>query len=694
MQIHELDNFAGNINSEVAYLAIDNGEDTGKISAFGLLADVNASIETAKETLNGRIDNIIAPTGTAPNPDEVIDARYGYNGKTYTSLGDSIRGQIENLANDLGEPGVNLFGAAAINSQTVSGVTGTVEDSSITLNGTASAGAALRWYFGGSIRALAAENGDTLTLSYEEAEGSYTGGVYLSLNGTAESSFRIDLQSSKTFAKASNMTSLQFWVNSGTVFNNFKINIQIEKGEEATPFCEYGGYIANDKYARRDIKAIHDITEMIDSQIAELESAELVTNRFANFEVGTLSSENGTPSPATYRLRTINYIPFENFYKATWEGAHIVVAYCYASDYSYLGATGNFTSGNLKKSDITQYENIGFIKLLFSKSDVSTITLDELTTANFKLFTVLSRNNLTDYKNAFDLPEEWSVPRRVINKMQGTGFTFAIQTDTHFDISVEPIYYNALKNLSRRIGFDFIANLGDVVRGYEYDDVDDSYEEFGLAIEGLVDGAECSTFCLMGNHDNNSMYATQTANIENAFLPGELFSLFERPTTTEDNRVVWGSRKGLYFYRDFDSVRVIVMNTSDLPYEAVSENDINVNRLEISQAQVDWFTNIALDTELPVLVLSHAPLSGTNTVIRREAIMDALSEFTGNGGTVIACVAGHTHSLGATIVDGINHIICDNGGDKCEVFAVDLAAKTIKTQQIGKDFTGQRTFTY
>ena len=83
MQIHELNNFTGTLGSG-AYLAIDDGNDTGKISSQGLLAATEA-----------RIDNIIA--GPAPSAEEIVDARLGDDGVTYPSLGDAIRDQFSDV---------------------------------------------------------------------------------------------------------------------------------------------------------------------------------------------------------------------------------------------------------------------------------------------------------------------------------------------------------------------------------------------------------------------------------------------------------------------------------------------------------------------------------------------------------------------------------------------------------------------
>lgn len=98
MQIHELDNYAGNLDSN-AYAVIDDGSDTGKISVPDLLSDVNQEIAN----VNARVNNIIA--GDAPSAAEVQDARLGaadMGSVPYASVGDAIRGQVTDLRNDIG----------------------------------------------------------------------------------------------------------------------------------------------------------------------------------------------------------------------------------------------------------------------------------------------------------------------------------------------------------------------------------------------------------------------------------------------------------------------------------------------------------------------------------------------------------------------------------------------------------------
>lgn len=87
MEIHELNTFSGTPGAG-DYLATDNGTDTSKISIKAII-----------DPLNERIDNIIA--GPASSAQEVIDARLGADGVTYTSLGEAIRTQISDIKNAL-----------------------------------------------------------------------------------------------------------------------------------------------------------------------------------------------------------------------------------------------------------------------------------------------------------------------------------------------------------------------------------------------------------------------------------------------------------------------------------------------------------------------------------------------------------------------------------------------------------------
>lgn len=81
----------GNLNAEIS-----TRETADSALSDAITAETNARAG-ADTLINARIDEIIAPSGEAPSPAEVTDARIGANGVTYTSLGSAIRSQVTNL---------------------------------------------------------------------------------------------------------------------------------------------------------------------------------------------------------------------------------------------------------------------------------------------------------------------------------------------------------------------------------------------------------------------------------------------------------------------------------------------------------------------------------------------------------------------------------------------------------------------
>lgn len=124
MEIHELNTFSGTLGSG-DFFATDNGNDTSKVSAESMFAPLNA-----------RIDTIIA--GPASSAQEVIDARLGATGKTYSSLGAAIRTQVSELLDELiDNNSYDFLKSASRISETRNGATYTWDGNSCTVTGTA-----------------------------------------------------------------------------------------------------------------------------------------------------------------------------------------------------------------------------------------------------------------------------------------------------------------------------------------------------------------------------------------------------------------------------------------------------------------------------------------------------------------------------------------------------------------------------
>lgn len=289
----------------------------------------------------------------------------------------------------------------------------------------------------------------------------------------------------------------------------------------------------------------------------------------------------------------------------------------------------------------------------------------------------------------WDLPDAWSSKVQDIQTVQGNKFCFAIQTDTHYYLDQDVYYGNNLKALTNHIGFDFVANLGDVIHGYA-DETIDSNENMRASMTQImrryVTGISCPFLIAMGNHDTNVMWAD--AFSETPFTFDEVWGRMFKPSFNTSINAI--TETGLmYYYIDFNDVRVIVLNTQDG----------NNGGFGIGAEQLAWFTNTALNTSKAVLIMSHVPLVNgwsvnSNYDSSYANIVTALQTFKTNGGTVIGCMSGHTHTQESKTVDGILYVTFTNGANKCEVAMVDLDNKSISTIPVGFTGAGNRSFTF
>ena len=285
------------------------------------------------------------------------------------------------------------------------------------------------------------------------------------------------------------------------------------------------------------------------------------------------------------------------------------------------------------------------------------------------------------------LPATWSDKIQTIQTAQGTRFTFAIQTDTHYYIGYGASSAYNLKLLTNSIGFDFVANLGDVSRGYA-DEIIDSPANMRAAMTDImrryVTGISCPLMIAMGNHESNSMWANAFGG--ETFTNDELWGRLFRPSFNTNPKAVIQTGK-MYYYTDFNDIRVIILNTQDGTNQGFG----------IGAEQLAWFRSTALNTDKWVLVMSHVPLINgwsvsSNYVSSYADIVDALVAYKANGGKVIACMSGHTHTKESQTVNSILFVTFRNGADYAETVMIDLEAKTINTIMLGAG--GDRTFSF
>ncbi len=283
----------------------------------------------------------------------------------------------------------------------------------------------------------------------------------------------------------------------------------------------------------------------------------------------------------------------------------------------------------------------------------------------------------------------WSEKLDTINQAKVGKFTFAVQTDTHHhDIYADNLGKN-IAALSNFVDLKFIANLGDLVRGYSVIDVD-SPENMRACMDDVfyrfTNRTQCPVFLTVGNHDTNKMWCEKWADHTAQITPQEQYERIFQPLKQYNGDKMVTDDDGSYYYMDFpeDKVRVIMLNSANGTYDGTQYS----KTFNISDKQVEWFKTEALNTDNAVIVMTHVPLMpgfpDTNSVPNREAILAAVQDFTNSGGQFIAYMYGHVHAQNVQVDEsGHLHISFKNGGSYAEVVMIDTQSKVISTIGLG-----------
>lgn len=284
----------------------------------------------------------------------------------------------------------------------------------------------------------------------------------------------------------------------------------------------------------------------------------------------------------------------------------------------------------------------------------------------------------------------WSEKIDEIKQAQEGKFTFCVQTDTHYcDLGNRNIANN-LAALSNFVDFKFVANLGDLVRGYSVEDVD-SPDNMRACMDELVkrytENAACPVFMTVGNHDTNRMWCEKHGDHTFQITPEEQINRVFAPLKDYNGDKMVTDSDGSYYYYDFpeDKVRVIVLNTANGTYDGTGYS----KTINIGTAQAEWFKTEALATDYAVMVMTHVPLvpdfpDAGNSVPNSGEILNAVEEFTQKGGRFIAYFYGHTHGQYEYYDEnGRLHISFKDGGDFAEAVMIDLKNNTVETIGLG-----------
>ncbi len=300
------------------------------------------------------------------------------------------------------------------------------------------------------------------------------------------------------------------------------------------------------------------------------------------------------------------------------------------------------------------------------------------------------------------LPDSWQTKLESISISDTETFAFALQTDTHYTIynNSNEKDLNCLKALTHFLPLDFIANTGDLIKGYQA--VEENTPANSLAsmkelVRRYTEDVNSSVLLTFGNHDTNQIWCKQNTVPSDQFNQQDFYDLVVSNLETVNGDNMTTNGESAYYYVDFphDEIRVIMLNTSDGDY-VNSFGSLS----KISNAQAAWFRDVALDTEYSVLVMMHVPLltefpeNESWQMTNSDAVRNAVNAFVDNGGDFIAYMYGHNH-LQETMVDsdGRRHISFTNNSERAEIITIDKAARKIVTYGLGANVV-DREFDY
>lgn len=343
--------------------------------------------------------------------------------------------------------------------------------------------------------------------------------------------------------------------------------------------------------------------------------------------------------------------------------------------------------------DLTDEEANVFLKLFSIHRNIIYSDIDELHTSVNAL-----KKQINGYGGFLNIDYN-----TLKNEMDGN-INIAVQTDTHacaFDTyknngtKVYPSNFETFRmvlNTIEKLGCDVTTNLGDIVQGCEFDADFETRESLKKIMQTYSETLTQKPLYVIGNHDDGNLFYSDTnyndkKDVSNVLYP---YEQFQRITKNGIN----GKNNKNYYYADIKGIRFITLYQRDFNY---SEKIPGIEEFCISQTQIEWFKNDALNTTNPIIVLTHAPLVSELFATGGTGFAEILTElqtFKANGGIIIAVLNGHTHKQDHAVVNGINHIVFANGYSFFEIMSINLSTKTIKCKPINNSTLQERTFSY
>ncbi|WP_415296343.1 phage tail spike protein [Clostridium perfringens] len=278
------------------------------------------------------------------------------------------------------------------------------------------------------------------------------------------------------------------------------------------------------------------------------------------------------------------------------------------------------------------------------------------------------------------LKENTELKLKKLNEVDELGAYFSIPfiTDIHNDETNTYNYLNSARVIQK---INESKNINYILTGGDYIDNSESKEEVINRLKNFKDRFLNNNLLItLGNHDDNSMMKDFSKVITHAEMKKIMFS--------DMQDVTFGN--GLYYYKDFHNykIRLIVLNSEDIPEYDSSMKYKGQWDYAFSNEQLNWVAHTALNTDYKIIFCSHTPMvqnvEGFDLAIRNsEAMLGIMKAYTlgesysssnttgdfkynvsvtyNKKGTIVCCLFGHVHADNVVYKDNIAHIstTCD-----------------------------------
>lgn len=187
-------------------------------------------------------------------------------------------------------------------------------------------------------------------------------------------------------------------------------------------------------------------------------------------------------------------------------------------------------------------------------------------------------------------------------------FTFAFMTDIHYlpmphhDVLLQR-NANAYRQIEKETGCTKLILGGDYI-------IDSPREKKAAGYAGVKEAfREFDYFPCNGNHDNGNLWDRfmEREKPFDKFTRKEIFDAFYSGLSERGARFDENKDNGLYYYVDDDKTRVryICLDICNAPdYYDETLNGVH----SFGQDQIDWFINVALQTEYDIIINTHSVL--------------------------------------------------------------------------------------